>query len=147
MAGKNNRRAQNSAIDRIDMTPLIDLTFLLLIVFIVTVPLMEYSADVSPPDMNADKLPEDKNNCTVSLNKDGKIIFNKKTMEKDALYGELHTVLAKNKLMNVFIRADGSRQYHEVIDIMRIVKNVGFKNVSLITLAEDPQRGKASGKK
>jgi biopolymer transport protein ExbD len=41
------------------MTPLIDLTFLLLVTFMITIPLMEYGVNVNPPEMNADKLPDE----------------------------------------------------------------------------------------
>ena len=56
---KRRRRASNmGAIDQINMTPLIDLTFLLLIVFMITMPLVEYSMPVETPQMNASPMPE-----------------------------------------------------------------------------------------
>ena len=36
-----------------DVTPLVDLTFLLLIVFMITAPVLEYSLDIRPPELNA----------------------------------------------------------------------------------------------
>ena len=56
------------------MTPLIDLTFLLLIVFMITVPLLEYGVNVSPPELNATPLPEE-DNIYVNLNSYGQIVF------------------------------------------------------------------------
>ncbi|UKI30200.1 MAG: biopolymer transporter ExbD [Lentisphaeria bacterium] len=55
---RKRSRSQMAAIDQINVTPLLDLTFLLLIVFMITMPLMEYGTSVNPPEMNADKLPE-----------------------------------------------------------------------------------------
>lgn len=147
MASNQKRRTQNTAIDEINMTPLIDLTFLLLIVFIVTVPLMEYTTDVSPPEMNADKIDEDKNSVTVGLDKDGRMSFKKEIVDKEGLASRLQAAFLKNKNLNVYIRGDGSRPYKEVIELMKIVKSVGFKNVSLITIAEDNTGGRKSGGK
>ncbi len=147
MAANQKRRTQNTALDEINMTPLIDLTFLLLIVFIVTVPLMEYTTDVSPPEMNADKIEEDQNSVTVSLNQDGRILLKKEVVDKETLAKNLQAVFLKNKSTNVYIRGDGTRPYKEIIDVMKIVKNVGFKNVSLITIAEDSSGGKKTGRK
>ena len=65
-----------AAIDQINVTPLLDLTFLLLIVFMITMPLMEYGTNISPPEMNSDKLPED-NFKSVTLTKNGTIEFDK----------------------------------------------------------------------
>ena len=58
-----------AAIDQINVTPLLDLTFLLLIAFMITMPMMEYGTSVTPPEMNGDALPEE-NFITVSISKD-----------------------------------------------------------------------------
>ena len=56
---RHRRRSSNlGTIDQINMTPLIDLTFLLLIVFMITMPLVEYSMPVETPQMNASPMPE-----------------------------------------------------------------------------------------
>ena len=128
-------RSQLSAIQDINMTPLIDLTFLLLIVFMITVPLLEFGVDVSPPEMNADQLPE-KENKTINIDKHGKIKYDKKAVTLQELQEELKYVRDKNKDTVILIRADGDRQYKEVMTIMKVVKDVGIKNVSLITQAE-----------
>ena len=41
------------SITSINVTPLMDLTFLLLIVFMITAPVLEYAVDVTPPSLNA----------------------------------------------------------------------------------------------
>ena len=55
---RQKQRSQLNAIGEINMTPLIDLTFLLLIIFMITAPLLEYGVDVSPPEMDASPLTE-----------------------------------------------------------------------------------------
>ena len=47
---KRRRLNQKGAIDEINVTPLLDLTFLLLIVFMISMPLMEYGTSVKPPE-------------------------------------------------------------------------------------------------
>lgn len=59
MGRRRKMRSQLDAIDQINVTPLLDLTFLLLIVFMITMPLMEYGTNISPPEMNSGKLPEE----------------------------------------------------------------------------------------
>ena len=53
MGRRRKMRSQLDAIDQINVTPLLDLTFLLLIVFMITMPLMEYGTNISPPEMNS----------------------------------------------------------------------------------------------
>ena len=133
--GRSKHRSQLDAIDEINMTPLIDLTFLLLIVFIITVPMMEFGVNVSPPEMNAEQLPDDDYKI-VSLDNSGQIIFEKAPISKEDLIGKLQYIYSKNKKTTILIRADGSRPYKEIIDLMKYIKEAGFSNVSLVTQAD-----------
>ncbi|QSH40415.1 biopolymer transporter ExbD [Lentisphaerota bacterium ZTH] len=133
---RSKRRSQLDAIDEINMTPLIDLTFLLLIIFMITAPLMEYGIDVSPPEMNADNLP-DKNTKSVNIDKTGKIIFNDQPVSKDDLLKILQALKESSPKTMLLLRADGERPYKDIIELMRAIKNSGFSNVSLVTSAED----------
>lgn len=129
------KRSRLSTIRDINMTPLIDLTFLLLIVFMITVPLMEYAVDVSPPEMNADPLPEDKS-LVVNLNNRGEIFLDKIMLTELELTDALKSKLTDNPKLTVMFRADGDRLYREVMNVMKAIKNAGVKDISLITQAE-----------
>lgn len=129
------QRSQLRAISDINMTPLIDLTFLLLITFMITVPLMEYGVNVNPPEMNAEKLPDD-NFKVINLDKTGKIQFDKKNYKLNELKDELIRIKILNNKISLLIRADGDRQYKEVMELMKIAKEAGIKEISLVTQAE-----------
>lgn len=133
--GRTKHRSQLDAIDEINMTPLIDLTFLLLIVFIITVPMMEFGVNVSPPEMNAEQLP-DEDFKIITLNNAGEIVYEKAPISREELINKLQYVYSKNKKTTILIRADGSRPYKEVIELMKYIKEAGFTNVSLVTQAD-----------
>ena len=130
---REKHRSQLDAINTINVTPLLDTAFMLLIVFMVSAPLLEYGVDVSPPEMNAEKVPED-NSRVITLNKRGEIVFNKNTLSKSEFIRELDSM--RDKKLTMLLRADGSRPYSEVMDVMKLVRAAGFKNISLITQAE-----------
>lgn len=132
---RQKHRSQLGAIDEINMTPLIDLTFLLLIIFMITAPLLEYGVDVSPPEMNAESLPED-NSRIVSLNRHGQFVFNKVPVSREQLQQELERLYAANRKATILVRADGNQPYKKVIELMKIVKDEGFSDISLVTQAE-----------
>lgn len=132
---RKKHRSQLDAIDQINMTPLIDLTFLLLIIFMITAPLLEYGIDVSPPEMNADQLPEERT-LNVSIDRNGQIICERVKQSREQLLRLLERLHESSPDASILIRADGSRPYHEVMDLMRLVKNAGFSKVSLVTQAE-----------
>jgi biopolymer transport protein TolR len=129
------RRSQLEMVNQINMTPMVDLVLVLLIIFMITAPLLEYSIDVSPPKLNADKIPED-NTKVISLNKKGQIVFNKENVSAKVLADKLTTIMKLNPKVTVLIRADGSRQYNEVMEVMKAVRSAGILTVGLVTEAE-----------
>ncbi|MBN2641210.1 MAG: biopolymer transporter ExbD [Victivallales bacterium] len=135
MARRKRVRSQLNAIDQINMTPLLDLTFLLLIIFMITAPLLEYAINVSPPEINADSLP-DEDNRYVSLNSAGQIVYNKVIVSEDELRNDLQHLSRQGKKVNIMVRADRVRPYGEVTDLLKIVKESGFPDVFLVTQGE-----------
>ncbi len=133
--GRKRGRSQLDAIDQINMTPLLDLTFLLLIVFMITMPLMEYGTAVNPPEMNASKLPEE-SFCSVTLKADGGLDYEKSSVTRAELMTRLKTLKESSPKTVLLVRADGKCSYDEVIALMRDIKNSGFTNISLVTQGE-----------
>ena len=132
------RRSHLKTIREINMTPLIDLTFLLLIVFMITVPLMEYGVNVSPPELNATPLPED-NSIYITLNNSGQIVLSKQILQPDELTLRLGALLKSRAKISVLLRADGSRPYSEVMSTIKAIKAAGVKSVSLVTQSESSE--------
>ena len=132
-----SRRPRNrkGAMDQINVTPLLDLTFVLLIVFMITTPLLEYAIDVTPPEMNADTIP-DNNTVSIALNKRGEFTFDKKVVNRDDLLANLQKLRLNSPKTVVLVSADGTRSYNDVIELMKTVRDAGFSNVSLITSGE-----------
>ncbi|MBP1583225.1 MAG: biopolymer transporter ExbD [Victivallales bacterium] len=119
------------------MTPLMDLTFMLLIVFVITVPVMEYATDVTPPELNGDRrLEEESTPLVIALSDDGNVIVNEMRVPLHELTDFLVRLRQVNGPQEVMIRADGSRAYSEVIALMRAAKQAGMSSVSLMTQAE-----------
>ena len=128
-------RAPMAPIDQINVTPLLDLTFLLLIAFMLTMPLMEYGTSVNPPEMNAKPLPEQKFR-SVTIASDGSLAYQKETVTRETLISRLRELKTSEPETVVLLRCDGGRAYGEVIELMRDIKNSGFTKISLVTQAE-----------
>ena len=131
------RNFSRSTFDSINLTPLIDTLFFLLIIFMVTAPLLEYSMDVSPPAMNADEIdPRDmKNAKTINIKADGTIIFDQTAVTQDELIRQLYRYI-NDPDVKVYLRADSEVKYGSVIQVLQQVKNSGFSNIFLITAEE-----------
>lgn len=128
-------RPQMAAIDQINVTPLLDLTFLLLIAFMITMPLMEYGTQINAPEMNSEKLPEE-NFTSVTLTKAGTILLDKDVLTRDELIAKLTELKNSGRKVTLLLRADGERSYKDVIELMAEIRRSGFQDVTLVTQAE-----------
>ena len=93
---RHRDRSRAGSIDEINMTPLLDLTCLLLIAFMITMPLMEYGTSIKAPEMNSEKLP-DENFKTVSISKTGTLTLDKEVLSQEELIAKLQEMINKQK--------------------------------------------------
>ncbi len=127
------RRAGGSKAN-IDMNSLIDLTFLLLVVFIVTLPTLEQSVHIVLPVGKTESQKEDKKkNISISIDKDGKLFVGDTPTTHDALKEELARAVAEEPEVNVLIRGDVDAGYGQVYEIVRIAKTCNVKHLGLVS--------------
>ena len=138
MSGRKHRRSLqgNAVIDQINVTPLLDLTFILLIVFMISMPLMEYGTAIQPPAMDSAELPSE-NFKSITITKTGTIMLGTDAITLDELLGKLRLMHEQNPKCELLLRADGSRSYREVIELMAKIRKTGYTEVTLVTQAED----------
>lgn len=118
------------------MTPLMDLTFMLLILFVITVPILDYKTDVVPPSMNTESTvpEEDPEAVQVTLDAKGNCGVNGVPASFASLEEQLRQLKSLGRT-RVRIRASGERPYEEIIMLIRPAKRCGME-VQLETKAE-----------
>ncbi len=123
------RRTKESIIP--DITPLIDVVFLLLIFFMVSTVFKkdELALLLSLPNSKSGVAKEEKNNISIELSKD-QIAFNGKVIQLEELSINLK---AKNKNTPVNLRVDKKVAYERVVNILDLLKKYKLSNLSLIT--------------
>lgn len=129
------RRFETKCYDEINITPLMDTVFFLLIIFMITAPLLEYSFDVTPPAMKAGKLKANEYSKTININKRGQIEFEKKVISLEGLLNRLRDLKRgpnANKI-KLFLRGDQDLKYGKVIEILRAVRQAGHTDIALVT--------------
>jgi len=135
------RKRQNSnlnAVSEINITPLMDLTFLLLIVFMITAPMMEYEMDVTPPkmDQSPSQIINDDKNIMINRTANGTIKIDGQIIPQEDLIDRIQEKLVLNPQAIIMIRSDYKSIYGEVLDLMKIIKKAGFEKISLVTQSE-----------
>jgi biopolymer transport protein ExbD len=132
------RNFPRSTFDSINVTPLIDTLFFLLIIFMVTAPLLEYTVEVSPPQMNADPMKPDEDSKIVNVKANGDIIFERRVVTDQELVRLLAEIPKTGNPKPVFLRADGDLKFKNVIHVMKLIREGGYPNVLFVT-EEEPK--------
>ena len=132
------RKHKSKPFNSIDLTSLMDLTFMLLIVFVITVPVIEYATDVTPPELNSQKQVEKiEDPVVITLNDAGVVSIDEQSIAMHELEDQLIRLRQQRGAdVSILIRADGTRPYEDVVAIMRAAQKAGLTSVSLMTQAE-----------
>ena len=130
---KRHRR-KSSALPEITLTPLIDTALTLLIIFMVTTPMMQNAIKVELPQGQAQEDGGVQQELVVHIDKDATLFFNGKPITQANLIQEIQKNIKKNTDKTVFVKADQSVQYGNVIKIVDQIKVVGgVRYVALAT--------------
>jgi len=118
----------------VDITPLIDVVFLLLIFFMVTTTfVVSPGHKVELPKSTAQEITAEKRELIVVLTKEGRISFEAKFITVPELRGRL-TKLAETRSEDlVIIQADYRVNHGRVVEIMDAAKNAGFRRLAIAT--------------
>jgi biopolymer transport protein ExbD len=120
---------------QVDMTSLIDLTFLLLVTFIVTLPALEQGISIMLPQAKTDQLPtKDKKANVVTVDKDNRIFFKDKPTTLDELEATLKAMAAEDPDVPVLVRGDERLDYGSVMAVVKVVYKCKVRRMALVTV-------------
>ena len=136
MAGSHTPRG--GIIEGINVTPLVDITLVLLIIFIVTAKLVVNPA--VPLDLPQASQGEDLQTIfAIALTKDGQLVVDGKPLTDDKqLDARTREALAKDKELRAVIQADGDVSHRRVIGVLDQLKAAGLTRVAFGTVQVEP---------
>ena len=119
----------------INITPLLDLAFVLLIIFVITTPLLEQGIDLKlPKDSGKPDKPLERSDIrTVEVSQLGIYTLNKRAMKLDDIVTQLAGEFKRNPNLLIYIRADENGPYKHVAAILGRCQRNGIQNYSLRT--------------
>lgn len=124
-------------ISDINMTPLMDLTFILLITFIITFPLIEQGISINLPKGQAQELPE-VTSVAIALDARGKLYVDERAVTEEELLEVVSERVAKTPELTLFLRADQSLSYGEVMRLMQLFHQADLHRIALISEVSAP---------
>ena len=107
----------------------------LLVIFMVAAPLLTVGVPIKLPETAAKPLEQDENDepLTIAVTADGGVTLQSTEVPRDALITRLQAVAGERRGDKVFLRADGTASYGDVMVIMGALNKAGFNNIGLVT--------------
>src|SRR6185369_13038491 len=133
IAMKKCSQSHHHALAELNITPLLDLAFVLLVIFIITTTPIVNDLDVSLP--SAAKRPKDPKPKVnyITVESSGKVYLNKAEITFDNLQSELSALRMVDQDLNVVIRGDAKTKYQNIVAAMDACQQANVLKVNLAT--------------
>jgi biopolymer transport protein ExbD len=132
-----SQRTQFSTLSEINITPLLDLAFVLLIIFMITTPLLENSVNLVIPSSGGPNAPVSKTNVqTVSIDRDANIRIDNQNVDPDSLTTRLQELKRANPDIAIVIRPDRDLPVQKLVTLMDSLQQAEITKVGIATKAE-----------
>jgi len=131
----NRQRSRDEGND-IDLTPMIDVVFIMLIFFIVTTSFVkEAGIDVNRPSAATAEV-KSKGNILVAIRPNGDIWIDKRHIDIRALKSNIQRLIAKSPQSSVIIQSDTDAKTGVLVRVMDQIRLAGVQNISIAASVE-----------
>ncbi len=124
-------------LSEINVTPFVDVMLVLLVIFMVTAPLLQYGVEVDLPEPSRQALEIPQEQVVLSIQKDRTIFVDRYKVALKDLGPKLKVIYQGKKEKEIFLNADQTVPYGFVVKVMSVVRESGIDRMGLIT--ESPQ--------
>ena len=130
---KRYSKSHHNTMHELNITPLLDLAFVLLVIFIITTTPLVQDKDLNLPTASSrPKDPPRKPNY-ISVDERGSLFLNMKPMDLAGLYQNLVELRVKDPDLSVIVRGDSGIEYQHVVNVLEVLQQANVINVSLAT--------------
>ena len=120
----------------INVTSLVDVAFVLLIIFMITAPIMQGGVDVELPRAEARPLAA-KEGMVVSVDQQGRISVDQTQVSYNDFRVTFRSLVATRRPSSVYLQADRRVAYGDVVRVLAVIRAAGVQNVGLVAVEED----------
>jgi biopolymer transport protein ExbD len=128
-----------SDIHEINVTPFIDVMLVLLIIFMVAAPLATVDIAVNLPTAAAQAQPRPPMPQFLSVKADLTLALGDQPIDRDALGGALDAATKSDRDARIFLRADKTVPYGNLMEVMNLLRGAGYLKIALVGLEKAPE--------
>ena len=137
MSLKKTSRSHHSSLNELNITPLLDLVFVLLVIFIITTPQMMNNLEMNlpsgkppPPQKEKPKI----NNITVEAG--GQTFLNGQPVTIPQLKDDLQQLKSDNPDLSVVVKGSDQVDYQNMVSVLDVLRQLDISKVGLATQAD-----------
>jgi biopolymer transport protein ExbD len=131
---KKFSKGHHSSLNELNITPLLDLAFVLLVIFIITTPQLSNDLEMNLPSAKKNKSPSPPPKINrITVQADGRIALNDQTVELPGLKQTLVAMKISDPDTSVVVRGAADVDYNRVISVLDILQQVDITKVGLAT--------------
>ncbi len=120
----------------INVTSLVDVAFVLLIIFMITAPIMQGGVDVQLPRAEARPI-QPKEGLVVSIDRQGRIFMDETALSFDDFRAAFGAIVSSRRPEGVYLRADSRVDYGLVVRVLALMRASGVNDVGLVAESEE----------
>jgi biopolymer transport protein ExbD len=120
----------------INTTPLVDVMLVLLIIFIITIPVMNQSVNIDLPRAASQPVQPQPESINLSIDAQGRMYWNKESVDIEQLTARIAQAAKSSPQPELHLRAERTTQYEKVVQVMAAAQNGGLEKIGFVT---DPQ--------
>ena len=121
----------------INVTSLVDVAFVLLIIFMITAPMMQGGVEVQLPRAEARPI-QPKDGLVISVDQTGRVFVDQSPLTYEEFKTAFPALVMSRHPTGVFVRADARASYGRVLQVLAIIRASGVHDVGLIAESEEP---------
>lgn len=139
MRYRRRRRTEQDGDFGLDLTSLMDITLVLLIIFVIVAPVLHGGVTINLPKADAEPLQMEGEYLTISVDYDGRVYLNDDTTAVPDLESAVVARTMGNRAIPVFVKADKKVEYESVFFVLSTLKGMNYQKVSLVSTTASPQ--------
>ncbi|QSR84056.1 biopolymer transporter ExbD [Methylacidimicrobium sp. B4] len=141
MMKRFSERSSTRGFAELNVTPMLDFAFTLLVIFLITTPLLESGIDVALPQAAANRHPPDPRFVqTLTVARSGALYWNQQRITSAQLPVKIAEALHAHPDLAVAVYADRDLRYQELVAVFDALQTGGVPQVALVHSDGQPER-------
>ena len=122
----------DEVMNEINMTPMVDVMLVLLIIFIITVPVLQHAVNVELPRASSERKVDEPRTLQLSVDADGRYFLNGDAVPDDGLPALLERAGQQDPQPALHIRGDRAVRYERVAEAMAAARLAGLRRIGFV---------------